>query len=297
MKRNGTWRKSAGAGASKGAKVVKGTNDQGTILHYYSTADETNRLASGLGVVEFARTKEIIKRYLPPPPRVILDVGGGSGPYSRWLAREGYEVHLVDVVPALVEEAQKASARQPNAPVASIRIGDARALEFRDGTADAVLLLGPLYHLVKAADRLRALREARRVLKPRGLLFAVGISRFASALEAVINGLLDDREFIEIVRRDLASGQHRNPTANLAYFTDAYFHAPGELEREVRKAGLAPVASVMVDSLLYAAKTVERSWQNEAERERLMEILRRLESEPSLMGAGPHLMCVARKEP
>jgi ubiquinone/menaquinone biosynthesis C-methylase UbiE len=267
------------------------------IVSFYSVADEKNRLTSGLGVVEFARTKEIVKRYLPPPPRVVLDVGGAVGRYSCWLAREGYEVHLVDPVPALVEEARRAAARQPEAPVASLRVGDARKLGFPDATADAVLLLGPLYHLVEAADRKRALQEAHRVLKTGGYLFAAGISRFASALEALINGHLADGAFVEIVRRDLRDGQHRNTTANLTYFTDAYFHRPGELRREVQKAGFAPLDFVMVDPFGYSFKGLEEYWEDGAKREQLMDILRELESEPSLMGAGPHLMCVAHKAP
>jgi ubiquinone/menaquinone biosynthesis C-methylase UbiE len=268
-----------------------------TIVSFYSVADEKNRLTMGPGVVEFARAKEIVKRYLPPPPRVVLDVGGAVGRYSCWLAGEGYEVHLVDPVPALVEEARKASARQPTAPVASLRVGDARALDFPDSSAGAVLLFGPLYHLVKAGDRHLALREAYRVLKTGGYLFAAGISRFASALEALINGFLADGEFVKIVLRDLEDGQHRNTTTNLTYFTDAYFHRPGELRREVQKAGFAPLDFVMVDPFGYSYKGIENYWDDETKRKRLMDILRRLESEPSLMGAGPHLMCVAHKAP
>lgn len=271
--------------------------DLTTIVSFYSVADEKNRLATGLGLVEFARTREIVKRYLPPPPRVVLDVGGAAGRYSCWLAKEGYEAHLVDPVPSLVEEARKASLRQPEAPVASLRVGDARTLDFPDATADAVLMFGPLYHLITAADRHRALREAHRVMKTGGYLFAVGISRFASALEALINGFLVDGDFVKIVLRDLQDGQHRNATANLTYFTDAYFHRPGELRREIQKAGFAPLDFVMVDPFAYSFKNIEQYWEDETRRERLMDILRRLECEPSLMGAGPHLMGVAYKAP
>jgi ubiquinone/menaquinone biosynthesis C-methylase UbiE len=265
------------------------------FVAYYGHLDEKNRLASGFGRVEFARTKEIVGRHLPPPPRVVLDVGGAAGRYACWLAAEGYEVHLVDLVPALVEEARRASSRQPESPVASLRVGDARRLDFPDATADAVLLMGPLYHLVRAADRLRALREAGRVLKAGGLLFAVGISRFASALEAVINGFVADDEFATILFRDLEDGRHRNPTGNPAFFTDAFFHRPDQLRREVRTAGFTPVELVMVDPFAYSYKGLDRYWDDPAKRDRLMDLLRRLEREPSLMGAGPHLMGVARK--
>jgi len=269
--------------------------DLETVVSFYTVADEKSRLVTGLGRVEFARTKDIVKRYLPPPPRVLLDVGGAVGRYSCWLAKEGYEVHLFDPVPALVDEARKASLEQPEAPVASLHVGDARTLDFPDATADAVLMFGPLYHLTSAGDRHRALREAHRVMKPGGYLFAAGISRFASALEAVINGFLDDGDFFGIVLRDLRDGQHRNDTANLTYFTDAYFHRPGELRREIQEAGFAPLDFVMVDPFAYSFKNIDKYWEDPVRRERLMDILRRLESEPALMGAGPHLMCVAYK--
>jgi hypothetical protein len=69
------------------------------ILDYYSTGREAGRLAKGIGPLELVRTQELLKRYLPPPPGVILDVGGGPGSYSFWLASLGYAVHLIDVVP------------------------------------------------------------------------------------------------------------------------------------------------------------------------------------------------------
>ena len=73
-------------------------------------------------------------------------------------------------------------------PIQSISLGDARNLEWGDGSVDVVLLLGPLYHLPVRSDRIAALSEAFRVLKPGGLLFAVGISRFASTLSGLIDG-------------------------------------------------------------------------------------------------------------
>ena len=143
---------------------------------------------------------------------MILDVGGGPGAYACWSAKRGYEVHLIDIAPLHVEMARAASSRQPEAPLASVTVGDARSLSWNDKTVDAVLLLGPLYHLTARADRIRALTEAHRVLKAAGLLFAVGISRFASTMDGLRSGFLKDAQFADIVDRDLKDGQHRNPT-------------------------------------------------------------------------------------
>ena len=113
------------------------------------------------------------RRYLPPSPQRVLDVGGAAGAYAYWLAERGHEVHLVDPVAKHLRQAEEAAARRPKI-LASIREGDARALPFEDASADAVLMLGPLYHLHERADRLKALREAARVLRAGGWLFAAG---------------------------------------------------------------------------------------------------------------------------
>jgi ubiquinone/menaquinone biosynthesis C-methylase UbiE len=126
------------------------------VANYYAHAPEEDRLLQGIGLLEEARTRELIQRYAPQPPAGVLDVGGGAGAYSFWLAELGYTVHLVDATPRLVAEAQRRETSKRS--LASCRVGDARALEFPDEFADFLLLLGPLYHLTDAADRVKARR-------------------------------------------------------------------------------------------------------------------------------------------
>jgi ubiquinone/menaquinone biosynthesis C-methylase UbiE len=181
-------------------------------LAYYARGREAARLGEGHGMLEFTRTCEILERCLPPPPARILDVGGGPGPYAVWLARRGHHVTLVDAVELHVTQALAAAVAAGQTIQA--RVGDARRLGEPDGSVDAVLLLGPLYHLTERAARLDALREAWRVLRADGHVFAVGVSRFASLLSGLFEGLLSDPAFREIVERDLRDGQHRNPTSH-----------------------------------------------------------------------------------
>ena len=207
------------------------------IAAYYRRAAEENRLELGPFQLEAARTRELIQRFAPPPPATLLDVGGAAGAYAREFAAAGYTVHLLDPVPRLVAEARRRG-DGTESPLASCRVGDARALDLGDETAEIVLLLGPLYHLTDPADRARALAEARRVLRPGGRLCAAAISRWASALDGLARDLLQDSRFAEIVKQDLRDGQHRNRTERLDYFTTAYFHRPDELASEVRAGGL-----------------------------------------------------------
>jgi SAM-dependent methyltransferase len=261
---------------------------------YYNRGLEAGRLFRSHGLIEFARTQEIILRHLPSPPCTVLDVGGGPGAYACWLASLGHRVVLVDAVPLHVEQARAASARQPHAPVADCRLGDARYLDEADASARAVLLLGPLYHLTERADRLGALREASRVLEPGGLLFAAAVSRYASLLSGVADNLLGDPEFAAIVARDLQDGQHRNGT-DKDYFTTTFFHRPDELEAEVREAGFDLIDLVGVEGPGWLLPDLERRWADPAEREHLLEAARAVEREPTLLGLPPHLLAVAGK--
>jgi ubiquinone/menaquinone biosynthesis C-methylase UbiE len=202
-------------------------------------------------------------------------------------------VHLIDPVPRLLAEAERRSATRSR-PLASWRVGDARSLDFPDRSAHLVLLLGPLYHLTEGADRSRALREARRVLKPGGRLFAAAISRWASALDGLSRDLFQDPRFAPIVEQDLETGQHRNPTERLDFFTTAYFHRPDELRAEVSEAGLIVEGLYGIEGPGWILPDVTARLTDAERRADLLRVARLLESEPAMLGASAHLLVVAR---
>jgi ubiquinone/menaquinone biosynthesis C-methylase UbiE len=264
------------------------------ITRYYQEVAEEERLAAGPAQLEFVRTKEVVLRYLAPPPGTVLDVGGAAGAYALWLAERGYDVHLVDPVPRLVEEARRRSAAAPNR-IRTCQVGDARDLPCRDSVADGVLLLGPLYHLTEAAERLRALREVYRVLRPGGVMFAAAISRYASALDGLARDLLADPRFTRIVQRDLERGQHRNETDQWDYFTTAYFHRPDELEAEVVAAGFNCQAVLGLEGPGWLFSDFEERWTDARKRDDLLRVARALEREASIVGLSAHLLAVGVK--
>ncbi|MCJ7626390.1 MAG: class I SAM-dependent methyltransferase [Anaerolineaceae bacterium] len=191
-------------------------------------------------------------------------MGGAAGRYSCWLAKDGYEVHLIDPVPFHIQQAQAASDAQISTPITSCKIGDARQLDFGDATADSVMLMGPLYHLVELQDRKRALSEACRVLKTGGFLLAAGISRFASTIDGLKSGYFRDPVFRDIMQRDLETGQHQNPTDNPAYFTDAFFHHPDELKAEVSDEGFEIAGLFAVEGISYIMESLDENWRDES---------------------------------
>jgi ubiquinone/menaquinone biosynthesis C-methylase UbiE len=265
------------------------------ISRYYQEVAEEGRLAAGPSQLEFARTQEVVLRYLPPPPARILDVGGAAGAYALWLADRGYQVHLIDAMPRLVEEARRRSEASANR-ICTCQVGDARELTFNDGVADAVLLLGPLYHLTETAERLRALREVYRVLRPGGVLFAAAISRYASALDGVARDLLADPAFAAIVQQDLEQGQHRNATGNWDYFTTAYFHRPDELEAELVSAGFHCQGVFGLEGPGWILSDFDERWADTRKREDLLRVARALEREAAIVGLSAHLLAVGSKE-
>jgi len=264
------------------------------IANYYQGRnDEANRLRHGEGWIEFARTQELIRRFLPPTPQRILDIGGAAGIYAEWLAGDGHDVHLIDPMPRHVEQALDVASGIDNPFTCAL--GDARALDQTDESVDVVLLLGPLYHLTERGDRIQALTEASRVLRPGGLCFAAAISRFASLFSGLAWGLLIDPEFREIVERDLRDGQHRNPADHPRWFTTAYFHHPDELEADAVEAGFELEGLYGVEGMPGWIIAASDRWDDPVYRDILLESARATESEPSLRGLSSHLLLVARK--
>jgi SAM-dependent methyltransferase len=259
--------------------------------HYEQEIDEGKRISEGPGRLELLRTQEVIRRHLPERPVRVLDVGGATGTHARWLADDGHAVHVVDPVARHVEQARDVVSEQG---CVTAVLGDARALPAANCRCDAVLLLGPLYHLTDREDRLTALREAARVVDHGGIVFVAAISRFASLFDGLTRGFLFDPAFRSIVERDLRDGQHRNPERRPEWFTTAYFHHPDELRREAADAGLEVVELVGLEGLAGWLRALAERW-TDADRTQILYSARAVESEPSLLGLSAHLLMVARR--
>jgi ubiquinone/menaquinone biosynthesis C-methylase UbiE len=270
-----------------------GIVSDGEVISFYEDRySESDRLTKGHGRLEFLRTQDIVGRRLVKDGLSIADIGGGPGVYAAWLASLGHHVHLIDPVARHIEET-----RALHTTSGSIRaeVGDARALELDDQSVDAVLLLGPLYHLPEPADRTKALQESMRVLRPGGLIFAAAISRFASLHDGLVRGWLSDPEFATIAFTDLETGRHENLTHHPNWFTNAYFHHVDELRAELVAAGAADVSVHGVEGLAGWLPDVEERIADPDERRIVLEALHRTGTEPSLLGVSAHLLACATK--
>jgi SAM-dependent methyltransferase len=263
------------------------------MLDYYAEGREQDRLSRGAGLLERLRTQELLSRWLPPSPSVILDVGGGAGWYAFDLASKGYDVHLLDPVRLHIEQALLGNS-SADFPLVSTQVGDARELPFVDECADAVLLLGPLYHLVSGEDRALALREACRVLRPGGVAVVAAISRWATTADGLVAGKLRIPGFDHVILDHIHYGLHAGERIR-GWLTTAYCHRPEELTAEIARANMSVTGPIVVEGLGWLAPDVESLLQEPELRARVLDAIRRTEDEPALIGASAHMLAVGRK--
>ena len=269
--------------------------DNSNVFDFYNGGAEIGRLERGLGVVEFYRTKEIITQYLEESKLKICDIGGGIGRYSEWLAEMGHDVTMIELAPSAVEYAKKEMKTHYTA-----KVGDARKIDEADSSFDVVLLMGPLYHLMNRSDRMLVLAEACRILKNGGILIAAGISKYSSATWALSvygNGVdfIDDEVYMEMLRREMDTGEHIRPETYPRIIADAYFHTPDELASEVKDGGFEVKARHAVEGCLWITPELNAKWEDPFRRERLLEIIHASECDDSMMGISPHFIVVANK--
>lgn len=263
----------------------------GRVIRRYELGDEDVRLwEPGRGDLVRLRTWDIFERFLPPSG-VVLDVGGGPGTHAAHLAAAGYRVTLIDPVPRHVELAA-GRAGGGASPAFDVRLGTAADLPAADAAVDAVVLLGPLYHLVDRADRLAALCEARRVLRPGGRLLAESITRHAWLLDATVKGLLDAEGIWDDVRRNIDTGLSQDPAAMPDRGFWAYFHTPDEFRAEVAEAGFGDVGLVAVEGFAWLLGDLA---ERMADPGPLLRAVQLSESEPSMLGCSAHVIATAVK--
>jgi ubiquinone/menaquinone biosynthesis C-methylase UbiE len=243
--------------------------------------------------MEFAISRRLLERHLPAPG-AILDCGGGPGRYSLWLAAKGYNVTLFDLSSGNLDKARTEAAT--NSLALRFEQGTATDLRrFEDASFDAVLLMGPLYHLFALDERQTAVAEAACVLRPGGVLAAAFLNRTAPlryvAKEESGRVLELYQPMINVIERGY---DDTFPPADDDHF-HAYFSHPAEIEPLLRGAGLEPIATYSAEGFVSMIDEAVNQAEGEAW-DAWVDLNLRVASDPHLFLCAEHLLAFARKE-
>jgi SAM-dependent methyltransferase len=281
---------------------MQGVKPVSTIQRFYdvNAEREWQRLSferKAHSWLEFRVAMHIMDKYLPAAPALVLDVGGGPGRYTIALAQKGYRVTLFDLSGESLALARCNAAEVGVASqVRGYEQGSATDLgRFMDGSFDVVLVMGPLYHLVDEVDRLAAVRESLRVLRPGGIVVAAIINHLGLIRTCLTRF---PHEFLKPGILELARS-YTQLAADLEGdgFTEAYFAHPLELRRWYEEAGARTVSMAAQEGL---AGGLEEACQQLAEDKeawaRWEQLVLATCEDPTILGGSEHTLYVGRKE-
>ena len=240
--------------------------------------------------MEFGISLRTLLKHLPPAPARIADIGGGPGRYAIELARRGYRITLADLSPGNVALA-RVKAKQAGLDLEDFRQANALDLsEFEAAGYDAVLLMGPLYHLLESGQRLQAVREARRLLRPGGVLAASFITRYAPFREAALNDPGWVFEDFSYALRLLRTGIHDKQ----AGFTRAHFAHVSEVQPLMAEAGLEQIVLVGCEGFCAELEGAANGLQG-AQWEQWLDLNEETANDPAALAMADHLLYLGRK--
>lgn len=266
-------------------------DDVNDIAVFYNNNQESEHNRLDRHQLEFDLTRRYLDQYLPPQG-TILEVGSATGKYTLDLARKGYTITAVDMSKGLLEKCKENITSEGLEKQVEFVLADARNLsEIPKNRFDAVLLMGPLYHLVVEADRKTALKESLDRLREGGILFSSFISRFglmSDLLKNVPNWIEDQADVWSVLKFGKDPEDH--PRGGFrGYFAQPYEIAP--LHEEV---GFDTLVVTGVEPVISADDESYNGLQGK-HRQQWLDLLYAMSAEPSILGASRHLLYVGRK--
>ena len=253
-----------------------------------SAGQEWNRLERHR--TEFAVTMKALLNHLPEAPADLIDIGSGPGRYSLELARAGYRVTLVELSMASLDLAiEKAS--QAGLKYEDVFHRNATDLSgVSTNSYQGALLLGPLYHLLEKEKRVKALLEAKRVLKKDGLIFGSFITRFAPFRDAAVRQPDWVTREPDYAQKVLKTGKHTEGES----FPNAYFAHPDEIQPLLEECGFSTICILGVEGIVAGHEDQVNQLQG-SDWEKWVDLNYQLGLETSLFGASDHLLYIGRK--
>ncbi len=277
-----------------------------TVLAGYNAGIERDRLRTGMGLIEFERTKELLIEYLPTPPAVIYDIGGGYGEYAWWLASLGYEVHLFDLAETNIAMSRDLASEYPGTFLAAAEVCDARKIPRDSKTADAILLMGPLYSITDYEERLYALNESRRLLKDDGILFSAAITPYGALIARITTYRatenkksyeLDDPAALSMIEKALSDGCYENPNRSISTgLGSSHMHTAKAFKEELSAGGFQTLSVHGVMGGAWLAPNLHALMTNPDTKETLLKTVRMLDTHEEIIGLSGHLLAISKKQ-
>jgi S-adenosylmethionine-dependent methyltransferase len=267
------------------------SDDVSDIVAYYNSSLENEHSRLEQHQLEYDLTWRYLNQYLPSQGS-ILEIGTGAGRYTLELAKQGYTVTAVDFSMVLIDKCRQRIAEAGLERQVQFIVDDARNLsKVTQKEFDAVLLMGPLYHLIAEADRKAALKEAFDRLREGGILFSAFLSRFG-----VLSYLLKDRpSWIENqaeVQSVLESGKRPDEFPRGGF--RGYFARPSEIVPLHEEIGFSTLVLAGVEPAIAADDESYNKLQGN-QRGQWLDLLYRISTEQSILGASRHLLYIGQK--
>ena len=267
------------------------------VKSYYSVFNEWGRLDAPEGRLEFELSMPIITNNLPQKAE-ILDLGGGPGRYTIELSKLGHTLHLADLSQTLLDTAKQKIDDLGIKNVKSINQANAVDLScYDDNCFDAVLLLGPLYHLTNESERLSCVKEVHRVLKPNGQTFVSFIPYLSGAIGVASRMYLaPDQVSTETLGRVFNTGIFNN-NANRG-FQEGYYPASNELASLFGNNGFSKMFMRSIRGWGYnRAEQILKLRDEEPEKfEAVIALINKTATDPSIIEMCNHAIYIGQKQ-
>ncbi|MHB8104837.1 MAG: class I SAM-dependent methyltransferase [Dehalococcoidales bacterium] len=266
-------------------------DDVSDIRAFYDAAVERENIRLERHQIERDITWRYLDKYLPRRGK-ILEVGAATGAYTITLAKRGYNLTAVDLSPNSIAACEKRAAKEGLSRNVTCLVADARDLGAVQGVDyDAVLIMGPLYHLVVEEDRQTALKEAYKKLKKGGVIFSTFISRYG-----IWGDIMKDFPHYIERQKDLQSVMSKGRDADIVWGKSfrGYFATVDEVIPLHERLGfktltLAGIEPGRVRDEVYNELKGQR-------REQWLDLLFSISTEKSIIGAANHLLYIGVKE-
>ena len=260
--------------------------DYSYLEAYYEQRDENSRLLSRAGSVEYLTTMRYIRQYVPSGS-CVLEVGAGTGRYSIALARAGYSVSAVELIDHNIDVFR--NQMSPDDRI-DLRQGNAMDLScFPDAAFDAVLVLGPLYHLYHDEDKCAVLNEAKRVLKPDGFLYAAYCMNEPTMIQFCFKD--DGQNVLDCLDKNMLTTDYRCISTPKDLFEMVRTE---DIDRLNQRCGLRRVKLVGVDTFAHYLRPRIDNW-SESVFQAFLQYHFSICERPDLLGVSNHTLDILKK--